>query len=278
MKSFWLRAFEHAIALLEKRYGADAGNNRLAFHNAWHTDCVVGRTKCIAIALGLTEREIGLALVAASCHDLIQKWERIERADGAIVRQRMVRINEMESAQEAVAWMRHVSGETFTAAELDLVSDAILVTIPAWDAAKGTVVQRRLLPNSHGVIRAVALADIASPGMDSGEFLLNTYRLFIEDNLDVAECVYDTTCVPGAELQQKWLERFRAFVQNQVSFARGRQALFEAELGDIDAAAKGRVRALFSQFDASIAVTEQLMKKSLDDTYQDMMNQLRNAA
>lgn len=214
--SFANDAFLYATKLIEERYGPEAGENRLMYHDAWHTDGVAGRARRIAEAMGLNRRYTELTVVAAAFHDTVQAWSPVTRADGAVVRQRKVRLNEMQSAIEAVTWMQS-SGVNFMSVEYDLVTEAILVTIPTWDAQAGTVIQSALRPMTHDLVRAVALADIGSPGMDTDGFLRDSMTLFLEEQLDIAYVLRGEKDFTPPESYHK---RYCAHLRGQAGFAK----------------------------------------------------------
>src|SRR3954468_11905777 len=129
----------YALALLRSRYeGNSDPDNDMPFHCAEHTAGVIRRTGALLRAMGAGEQEYQLGLLAAAFHDTVQRWAPATTPDGRVLRKRFVGQNEINSAAEAVAWMRQAGG-VFRQEHCDLVTQAIVATIPGWDAANQTV-------------------------------------------------------------------------------------------------------------------------------------------
>jgi hypothetical protein len=242
-----------AMDSIQQRYGDGASqDNKLAFHGPAHTNGVLRRAVTLAQAMGATEAEADLAGIAAAFHDTVQNWEENRRPDGAILRKRFAGRNEQDSATEAVRWMQELGNNDVQDAQL--VTEAILATVPGWDPANGTVCQPNLKPDSHLVVRAVALADLATAGMQGTDFAHEGDPLFREEQLDIARTISAATRrsdIP-VDTQEGFRTRMLQWSKSQAGFANGRKARLEAELGDINAEAKDRVKALFCGFDAAI--------------------------
>ncbi len=255
------KAVETALVIIEDRYGTGATNeNELAFHGIRHTRGVVNRAILLAKAMGASDQDVELAGIAAAFHDTVQRWEQITRpTDGAIMRRRFAGQNEKDSAAEAVRWMEQAG--TYDARAIALVTEAIMATVPGWNPEQKTVVQPNLRPDSDIVVRAVALADLGTGGMEGQSFVEEGDPLFREENLDIARAIQ--TATTQSDLTQEAQVRFRGrmlgWTQSQATFVIGRQALLEVELGNLDESAKGRVRELFSHFDEAIAASEALV-------------------
>lgn len=263
---------ENALAIIEMRYGHGAANeNELAFHGTRHTRGVVNRALALAKAMGVSDQDVELAGIAAAFHDTVQNWEEATRpSDGATIRKRFAGQNEKDSAQEAVTWMRRAG--TYTESAEALVTEAILATVPGWNQEHKTVIQPNLRPDSHLVVRAVALADLGTGGMEGMSFVEEGDPLFREENLDIARAIRAATCrndIPE-KAQQGFLVRMLNWTRSQTTFASGRKALLEAELGDLDESAKGRVRALFSYFDEAIAASDALLAERQNLSFWDL--------
>ncbi len=253
-------AIEKALAIIEARYGHGAANeNELAFHGVRHTRGVVNRAVTLATAMGGSAQDIDLAGIAGAFHDTVQNWEEFTRADGATMRKRFAGQNEKDSAIEAVHWMRQ-TGNYSESAEA-LVTEAILATVPGWNPEQKTVIQPNLRPDSHLVVRAVALADLGTGGMEGEVFVQEGDPLFREENLDIARAIRAATIRNDIleETQQRFRTRMLAWTQSQVTFAAGRKALLEAELGYLTAPAQEQVRLLFSHFDEAITASAALV-------------------
>lgn len=242
-----IKAIDHAKGLIFTRFEIVSMPERLFYHTTGHTHGVIKRALRIADALRLSEREKLLVIFAAAYHDTVQKWEPVEKSPGTIVRHRFTVKNERESALEAVAAMEASDGD-FTEKEMVLVASAIQATLPAWDMELQTVRQPLLTPESHPVIRAVALADLGEAGMDPDAFLISSNRIFAEDQISLMKRVVRTDGPDEIPLdeQEEYRERFISWLKTQPAFAQGRKALLATECGTPE------VAALFDQFDRSI--------------------------
>lgn len=260
-------AVHYALGLIQSRFGDDAMNdNKLPFHGVAHTTGVAKRSTMIAKAMGLSDADIDLAAIAALFHDTVQDWEEVTTPDGRILRRRFAGKNEEASAAEATAWMQ---ANGYGDEDCQIVTEAILATVPGWSPQLGTVIQPNLSATSHPVVRAVALADIGVAGMDGERFVLEGDPLFREENLDIARALRDATTRPaiGADTQEAFKARMLAWSRSQSGFARGRKAALEAELGSMDDARKDAVRSLFSQFDVAIAASERLVAERSEHSF-----------
>ncbi len=273
---FDLRAFAHASQLIRERFEVGPSIDRLAYHNREHTEGVVRRARKIAEAMDLPAREKILVQIAASFHDTVQRWELTQKEDGAALRKRQTTTNELASADEAVAWMKKQADARFTNEECAIVHAAIRVTIPVWNEVYGTVYQDALRPESHPVVRAVALADIGSSGMEPSVFQKEGDWLFAEQEIDIIKAIRNAQSSEdiSPEKQTQYLERYRAWIKSQIGFAQGRQALFEDELGDLDEASTDRVRHLFAHFAEGIEAAEENSKIAEKCTFEQMARRL----
>ncbi|MEK7390800.1 MAG: hypothetical protein AAB635_01540 [Patescibacteria group bacterium] len=172
--------------------------------------------------------------------------------------------------------MKEQKGATFTNEEYELVNSAILVTVPSWNTEYGTVVQAALTPESHSVIRAVALADIGSPGMEPDGFGNDGDALFIEQEIDIAEAIRKAKSSDdiSPDNQKRYLTRYRSWLNSQHGYAKGRQTLFETELGNLNDRAKERVRQLFSRFAEAISTAESNAKTDEEYSFKQMARRL----
>ncbi len=262
-------AAHYALFLVQSRYGNDAqGENRLSFHALPHTVSVMARAEALAKAMGGSAEEVMLSCIAAAFHDVWQNWEKsAPDADERVMRRRFAGSNEAASADEAVEWMRSVG--RFKEGDDEVVRQAILATVPSWDVAAGTVVQPNLMPDSSLVVRAVAMADLATAGMDPEDYVDEGDSIFREDNLDIAAAIAHGE-IPQ-DKQDAYKARMLAWRAIQPGFARGRKLRLEAELGNsMSDEAKQCVRALFMGFDDSIAAAEKALSDRKDLPFWDM--------
>jgi hypothetical protein len=252
----------YALGLIRSRYEGNSNpDDDMYFHNVDHTEGVVRRTQLLLRTMGASPQEHDAGVVGAAFHDVVQGWEVNNAPDGKVLRKRFVERNETDSAAEAVAWMRKTGG--FSDEQCDLVTRAIMGTVPAWDVENKTVSQPRVPPDAPPAVRAVALADLGIPGMDGGpEFVETGDGLFREENLDMGRAL--RACKSRSDLAADVLEGYKARIigwcRGQASYARGRRARLPIELGDLSGSVRSAVEALFSKFDESIAAAEEVIR------------------
>jgi hypothetical protein len=134
----------------------------------------------------MTDRQLLLTVIAAAFHDSVQRWMAVEGEGGVVTRKRLTGRDEVASAAEAVEAMAGLNVR-FSPDECGIVASAIIGTIPGWDGEFSTVCQPFLI--EHPVIRAVALADLGSAGMDPIMYRRDGPALFAEENLDLMEAI-----------------------------------------------------------------------------------------
>jgi hypothetical protein len=253
----------YALALIRSRYERNNDpDNDMPFHSAEHTAGVIRRTAALLRGMGATEKECRVGLLAAAFHDTVQRWVPCPLSDGRVLRRRNTGQNEADSAAEAVEWMLHRGSEVFHGQDGLLVTQAILATVPGWDAENETVSQPNLTPDAPAVVRAVALADLGIAGMEAASFVETGDQLFREENLDIGRALRLAVTPAGlpAGTLEGYKARMLAWSRSQVGFARGRRARLEIELGNLNSGAKAAVRALFSEFDAALAAATEVVK------------------
>lgn len=280
LKALGAKASEQALALVRERFETGQVPSHMHYHNTLHTQGVIDKSLAIGEALGMTERELLLTNIAAAFHDTVQEWSAVPKDNGAVNRVRYAGANEVASAKEAMDCIAGL-GAPFTPEEKGLVAAAILATIPGWGVPYSTVIQPFLKPDSHKVVRAVALADLGSSGMDPDMFLTDGPTLFAEENLDVVEAVEaaQTAGDIPADKQDAYRARYVGWLKIQPGFARGRQRYFaEVESATLDDESKGRLEALFSRYDESIAAAEQALARAEAADFTTLMRQLNPKA
>lgn len=276
------RAGEEAIAramrVIRERHESGQVPDHMYYHNWAHTAGVIERAQAIGVAMGMSERDLLLTTVAAAFHDVVQRWVAIEHEGGVVMRQRLAGRDEVASAQEAVEAMQML-GVTFSPKERGIVASAILATIPGWDADSATVCQPFLV--SHPVVSAVAIADLGSSGMDPAIYFRDGPALFAEENLDLMAAVMsaDRASDIPPDRQDSYRSRYLAWLGVQPGFARGRrQRLETGELDEFAPEVRGRILALFSQFEESIALSEAAVRRARDLDFVALMRQLDQRA
>lgn len=252
----------YALTLVGKRYEDNANpEDDLPFHNVKHTEGVIRRTALLLRAMRAEERTIQIGRLAAAFHDTVQNWEPNPGPDGKVMRKRFAGANEAASAAEAVAWMRQYP-EVFTTEDCALVTEAIMATVPGWDPEAKTVYQPNLKADSHPVVRAVALADLGTGGIDGRDFAKEGDPLFREENLDIAVAIRNAKSradVP-TDRQEAYKARMLGWSRSQAGFVRGRKQRLELELGNLDAILKDRVRSiLFTSFEKAALAADELV-------------------
>ena len=267
--------------------------NNLDFHNTQHTEDVVRRTLLILQAMrkaeeaSVPERALGLGRVAAAWHDAVQNYQVVEVPAKEVPEEGVMKLigrrtsiaNERESAEESIAYLKELAqrrgaGGALTSEDEQEVRDAIYVTVPEYNANKGTIYQPFLRENSSLVARAVALADIGAAGMDGPKkFESEGNAVFREDNIDITEAL-----AKGDPLPQKQKEHFRlrmaAWGTVQINFAVGRKALIDEELQGLSEPMRRAVKYLFTTFDATIAAAQARASEMRDATFEDLARTL----
>jgi hypothetical protein len=253
----------HALALIRSRYeGNSDPDNDMPFHNVEHTTGVIRRTGDLLKAMGVPEQQVQVGLLAAAFHDTVQRWEPNPTADGRVLRKRFTGQNEIDSAAEAVELIRRTGQGDLGDGDCDMVTQAILATIPGWDPENKTVSQPKLAADAPPVVRAVAMADLGIPGMDGAPYVEAGDNLFREENLDIVRAL--RTCRSRADLSDEVLEAYKkrilGWCRAQVAYAQGRQARLPIELGNLDGPARAAVEKLFCKFDEAIAAAEEAVR------------------
>lgn len=255
---------QHALALVRTRYEEnDNWQQNLPFHNVEHTEGVIRKTALLLRAMRAEERKVQLGRLAAAFHDTKQAWEPNPGPDGKVMRKRFAGTNEQASAAEAVAWMQQYP-EVFTEEDYALVTVAIMATVPGWDPEAKTVYQPNLKTDSHPVVRAVALADLGTGGIDGREFIKEGDPIFREENLDIAAAIRAAKKQSdiSADRQQAYKTRMLGWSRSQAGFVRGRKQRLELELGNLDTFLKDRVRSiLFHHFGEAAQAADELVAK-----------------
>lgn len=266
-----------AISAIRERHEGGTVPDHMHYHNSAHTIGVIDRARAIGQALGLSDRHLLLTVIAAAWHDSVQRWMEIEGEGGVVTRKRFTGRDEVASAAEAVEAMGEVDLR-FSPEECGIVASAILGTIPGWDGGQATICQPFLI--EHPVVRAVALADLGSAGMDPDMYRRDGPALFAEEHIDLMEAIAGADSadeIPPA-MQDVYRARYIAWLKVQPGFARGRRARLETELADLDEATRERVLALFSRFDESVAAAEEAVQLAESLDFVTLMRQLEPGA
>lgn len=271
-EEYFNQSIEHGIRRALATTEADFEKNshpehNLAYHNTEHVKSVIERVELILQNIQratktvepnlVTERDIQIGRLVAAFHDRKQDWEE-SVLKNQIIRKRATAANEQASAQELIAYMDEVNtnsqvGNIFGEDDKKLVEEAILATIPGFDRQRWTVVQPNVRPNSSIVAKAMALADLGTAGMEGGEaFIKDGDNLFREDNLDIGRALRKPDLLDEST-KESFRQRMINWSKLQITFAEGRQALFDHELvGLRPEAQKILKQAVFTRFEESI--------------------------
>jgi hypothetical protein len=263
-----------AMGLILQRHESGRVPDHMHYHNSEHTVAVIERARAIGEALGMTDRQLLLTVIAAAFHDSVQRWIAVDGEGGVVTRKRLTGRDEVASAAEAVEAMSALNVR-FSPDECGVVASAIIGTIPGWDGEFSTVCQPFLI--EHPVIRAVALADLGSAGMDPLMYRRDGPALFAEENLDLMEAITSAQRASDIpENQQRFYRaRYLAWLNVQPGFARGREArLNNGELEGLEPSALARVRALFCRFDETVAAAEAAVAAAQELEFVPLMRQL----
>ena len=273
-----------AMDLLKKRYeGQPEEENNLPFHNSEHTLGVIRRTEKILKAIQAADQnlvnshDLEIGRLASAFHDTVQEWEKNTINDGnfeKVLRKRFAGNNETASSNEAVAFMVRANENEFVFSDNDkkTVQRAINATVPGWDMENKTIKQPNLQDNNSLVERAVALADLATAGMDGPEkFVKEGKALFREENLDILEAVRSGEDIPK-DKQESFKKRILGYLKSQANFAKGRQARLEEEIQPIrHEEAREAVAKLFSRFEDSIQKSKEVADEAEGMTFEELV-------
>ncbi|MBS3903247.1 MAG: hypothetical protein KGZ30_02610 [Anaplasmataceae bacterium] len=283
----------YARDLVRRRFEESLeGEKNLEFHGEDHSVGVVNRIEKILNKVRevapdlISERDVQLGRYAGGFHDVDQFYQRkeikseAEGVDDKAVRQRQVRANEEISAYEALQYAdslnKEEDREIFFKEDFDVIREAILATIPGFDPENKTVIQPNLKEDSPLVVRALALADLGTAGIDGGEaFVKEGAALFREENLDIKDAL--EAVAKGEEtISEAQKEAFRSriigWLKFQPSFAEGRKALLDHELGNLPDEVKEVLKEeVFSKFDESIEASREFAEKAEQLTFEELL-------
>lgn len=256
--------YDALMRVSERFEHAENPLDNLAFHNTEHTGEVMRRARLLLEAMGADGRLTKLGELIAANHDTVQAYEVVEREDGAKIRKRFIEKNENASAEEAVEYMR-ANPSIFDDEDIEIVQEAIQATIPLYDVEHKTVKQPRLLDSigsallqdrpmtrSELVMRAIALADLGTAGMDEPDaFVEDGNKIFCEDNIDIALALEHPETLSDTQ-KNFFKKRMLSWSAGQIDFAQGRKALLDKELEGLPEETERAVNALFTYFDLNI--------------------------
>lgn len=265
--------------------------NQLAFHNTTHTNGVILRTERILKAVQqadrgathpqVTDRDIVLGKFAAAWHDVVQNWEH-PVVDGVedVTKRKKSQGNERASADRAIAFMKaenkQAGEEIYTIDDIETVEDAIMLTMPHFDADLGVVTQPDIADfKYHPVVQAVALADLGAAGMDGFEaFKWNADALFVEENMDIAALLRGEG---GIGQEEEFKARILSWMSVESRFILGRQRQSWQEINSMQEKAQGPVRKLFSSYDDNFNSLVTLTAKRREMTPMELFDDIKTS-
>lgn len=276
------------LTLIHERYEANPNPEwNFQYHNCEHAKIVAGRVEQILRIIQenspqgfVTEKDILLGRLIALSHDRIINWEAAtteEQEFSKVTMRRAIGQNEEDSAQELINSMRaanYLSGrQIFFEKDEEIAREAILATIPAFDANLLTVVQPNLKPDASPVAIALALSDIGSAGLDPVQFIKEGDALFREENLDVLRALTGGESI--AEHKKAYFAaRMKAWTGFQKVFARGRSLKLNDDLGNLPEKAKEALRELFNKFPESERLVDELINRRSQMTFKELVEDM----
>ncbi|HET9946447.1 MAG TPA: hypothetical protein VFQ63_00075 [Patescibacteria group bacterium] len=280
--------------------------NRLAYHTRPHTEGVISRTGTILRAIQqansatnlVTDRDVALGEFAAAWHDTVQHWQpnNVPDAQGQEMRKRKRALgdNERDSADLAVAYMKAANkqlGNVFSRRDMKVVEEAIMLTVPNFDVALGTVTQPNFAKYKGNLVaQAVALGDLGGGGMEGFPTARwESDALFVEDNLDFeayrrtyqeADRERRLSSVREPDREQLYQARMIGWLESQIRFSKGRQGQLQQEIASMDTRVQEPVRQLFSHYDEALTAVQSFVnqRRSMDfgTWMSDLQNNLQN--
>ncbi len=267
LEHYVLLGKNQALTLIKNRFENLNDNrlNYLDFHNSHHTEDVIRRVVLILNSIrevlpsAVSDRDMQIAILAASFHDVVQKWQEkvvVEDEKSKVMRQRLVGENEHLSIDEALVFMNKVNQESglkiFTEEDISKLTEAILATIPEFSSEHKTVIQPNLNKLSRIITFALAFSDLGTAGIDGPiAFSKEGDALFREENLDILNTLDSFDALTDMQ-QQYFFRRMITWNENQITFAEGRFNYFMQELDLLPDSLRSKMENLFDKFNLSI--------------------------
>ncbi|MBI5122833.1 hypothetical protein HZA75_03155 [Candidatus Roizmanbacteria bacterium] len=288
------RGITLALTTIENRFEQSEGpnaKNKLYFHTTPHTKGVISRTGRLLRAIHdshpelVSERDILLGKFIAAWHDVVQNWEPEMRENPQRhIRKRKTGENETKSAQEAISYMDRINndpnGTIFTEEDKSVVKKAINLTIPHFDIEKGTVAQENF-ENYEIIAQAVGLADLGVPGMELPQnSLFDAWAIIKEEELDITNYIElrKTGLPKNIKKEEEYALIIKARLVNQLNFVKARKDQTDIEIQQIaNFNARNILLDLFNSFDATINATEQLVQRSEDMNFEELISAMESA-
>ncbi len=293
-----------ALGIIDQNFETTSiTENQLAYHRRSHTEGVISRTGLILKAIQhanpgtsfVTDRDVALGEFAAAWHDTVQesKPNDVTDAQGYVMkkRKRALGDNERESADLAEGYMRSVNkqmGRVFSRKDIQIVREAIMLTVPNFDVTLGTVTQPNFAKHKRNLIaQAVALGDLGGGGMEGfSTAQWESDSLFLEDNMDFAAFrkAYENLAMSNRRLAalrvpltEGWYhDRMTRWLESQLRFSEGRQGQLQQEIATMDQRAQEPVRQLFTKYNETLDGMQGFIDKRRTMDFPTWMTQLHD--
>ena len=286
------QGIKEALFLIESRFeNPDDPESQQDYHRALHTKKrVIAGAKKILTAIReedpdlVSERDIELGKFAAAFHDTVQNGKVIEVIDkeGRIMLKlkRDIRNNEIASADEAEIFMQKINNEQgediFTARDMMIVKESIMLTVPTFDTQKKTVVQPGFAEASI-IAKAVALADLGTPGMGNAyASKYDTMALFREENRDFRRDFNLPAEQIPIDTQEWYKKRIVGWCEDQKAFIVGREIQHKEDRRAMPLGMQRAVDKLFINFDTNLQANTNLAEQARSMSYVELVNDFEN--
>ncbi len=297
------RGITEALSIIQQRFERTLKvEDRLEYHRRKHTEGVISRVEKILRAIQqvnpgtdlVTDKDIALGKLAAAWHDTVQQWQSNSDVDAQgneiVKRKRPFGENEKASVKLVEAYMRTINKEAgktiFSERDIQVVREAILLTVPNFDKTLGTVTQPDFAKYKGNLVaQAVALADLGGGGMEG----FSTARweanaLFVEENLDFAayrrayrQAQEGKETARDPQQEQRFHKRMIDWVEAQIRFNQGRQRQLQQEIASMDPRAQESVKQLFVKYDEAVAGLQSFVTQLRTMDFPTWMADLQNS-
>ena len=158
-----------------------------------------------------------------------------------------------------------------------------MATVPGFDPEKKTVIQPNLTAESPKIVRALALADlatIAAKGFE--EYGPEGDNLFFEENVDVrrrVDAYLNEGILPDEATQAKDRARMLGWTNFQVPFGEGQRDLYPSKVSSLSNGERGKIEEkIFKKgvIDESIEGADKQAKVRNDMTYAELAQDMRH--
>lgn len=248
IKTFALQEFDREIVQKQLYYHTrDHINNvQRRAQQIFQVVCPYWSASNQTTALDISRLKLLLDLCAIA-HDMVQVF--IAPTQKHAPRRRQPGVSEMATIERLLDYINQLnqlqqsaptSSARLTDEDIEIVRDAILATICAYDSTEQAIYQPDLYSPHKSlspVARILALADIGALGIDGVEVYHQEGSLLVlEENLDLIPLILDGTIYSlrsnNFELYQNIQKRLLNRCRFQVNFAKSRAARLEREIAD----------------------------------------------